>query len=168
MNSELVGFLVLLALLGWLALKARQWRMRQAPGKSGRWVEVTVHADGRVEVGDDVSRTHRERLQTELRGVTGAGDARAWAGWTEKLLTLRFVDDLNVPEAQALPVPAAVRLNILEDALDGSAPLARTLLESEVNFSGQDWRDLLDGLPPELVAFTVPPADESAAEGRWN
>ncbi|MBZ9712870.1 hypothetical protein [Deinococcus multiflagellatus] len=118
-------------------------------------VAVTVHADGRIEWDDgEVPEEDHERLRTELREATGAGDPAAWAAWTTELLTSTFAEELRLSEGQALPVPVAVRLDIPTDALRDPDPLAQTFMESEVSFDGAAWRDLYDEeLPEELRAF---------------
>lgn len=123
-------------------------------------VGVTVHADGRVEFEDDAPEQHRERIQLELREATGAGDAEAWAEWTGRMLRETYGDELTVVEGKAMPVPAAVRLDLPEDALADPDPLSQTYMESEVTFDGQQWRDLFDDVPPELAAFLAPSEDE--------
>ncbi|WP_221091443.1 hypothetical protein [Deinococcus aquaedulcis] len=118
-------------------------------------VAVTVHADGRIEWDEgEVPEEDHERLRTELREATGAGDPAAWAAWTTELLTSTFAEELQVPGDQTLPVPVAVRLDIPTDALRDPDPLAQTFMESEVSFDGAAWRDLYDEeLPEELRAF---------------
>ncbi|PTA69497.1 hypothetical protein [Deinococcus arcticus] len=119
-------------------------------------VAVTVHADGRIEWDEnEVPGEDQDRLRTELREATGAGDPAAWAAWTAELLTSTFAEELQVPDGQRLPVPAAVRLDIPTDALRDPDPLAQTFMESEVSFDGVTWRDLYgEDLPEELRAFT--------------
>ncbi|GGL71422.1 hypothetical protein GCM10010840_06940 [Deinococcus aerolatus] len=124
-------------------------------------VGVTVHADGRMEWGEDVPEEHKERIQTELREATGAGNAEEWAEWTTQMLRETYGDELTVLEAQTLPVPVAVRLDLPEDALGDPDPLSQTFMESEVTFDGEQWRDLFDDVPPELAAFLAPAADGS-------
>lgn len=132
-------------------------------------VGVTVYADGRVELGEDVPEEHAERLQTELREVTGAGDADAWGDWTAQMLSETYGEELvDVLEDQALPVPVAVRLDIPKDALGDPDPLSQTFMESEVTFDGQQWRDLFDDLPQELAAFAAPPTEDDESENRLN
>ncbi|MFK7601121.1 hypothetical protein ACI3L1_02790 [Deinococcus sp. SM5_A1] len=132
-------------------------------------VGVTVYADGRVEFEDDVPAEHRERIEGELRDATGAGTADEWAEWTAQMLTETYGDELNVPEGQSLPVPAAVRLDLPEDALQDPDPLSQTFMESEVTFDGTQWRDLFDDMPPELASFIGSSAEsEGDFEDRLN
>ncbi|MFC4636878.1 hypothetical protein [Deinococcus hohokamensis] len=118
---------------------------------------VTVHADGRVEWDENaIPEQHAEHLRTDLREATGAGQADAWAAWTDELLRSTFDHELEIPEGAALPVPQAVRLDIPLDALDDPDPLAQTFMESEVTFDGQHWRDLYDEeVPEELQPFAA-------------
>ncbi|MVN85604.1 hypothetical protein GO986_02370 [Deinococcus sp. HMF7620] len=120
-------------------------------------VAVTVYADGRIEwAPGEVPDEDAERLRTELKDATGAGDPAEWAEWTTELLLGTFADELSVPEGAALPVPVAVRLDVPVDALTDPDPLAQTFMESEVTFDGAAWRDLYgEEVPEELRAFAA-------------
>ncbi|WP_034383703.1 hypothetical protein [Deinococcus sp. YIM 77859] len=116
-------------------------------------VEVTVWADGRVDWAEgDVPEDQAERVRADLLRATGAGNPDAWAAFTEEVLRDMFTPDTPALEdVDELPVPQAIRLDIPVDALTDPDPLAQALIESEVTFDGQTWRDLYGDLPAELA-----------------
>lgn len=130
-------------------------------------VVVTVYADGRVEWDEgEVPEPQAERVRADLLETTGAGNPEKWANWTRNMLLDTFY--LEDQEGVEIPVPQAVKLDIAKDAIADPDPLTQTLIESEVTFDGENWRDLYEEEVPQelLLALTklrpLPssPADE--------
>lgn len=121
-------------------------------------IPVAVYADGRVEWNeDDIPKEHAERVSTELKQLTSAGNPAAWRAWSLDMLSTYSGCQFVASEGQNIPVPEAVVLGIDVNVLDDDSPLAQTLMESEVLFEGDKWYDLYDDeLPPELLPFAKP------------
>lgn len=121
-------------------------------------VPVAVYADGRVEWSEDeIPDQHAERVRTELKQLTSAGQPEAWRAWSLDMLSVYSGHQFIAPKGKEIPVPTAVVLGLDLNVLEDDSPLSQTLMESEVLFEGSDWYDLYDDeLPPELLPFARP------------